>query len=56
MKQHVGGTIALLGLLLCCCESDNLITYAACGCLGVALVAIGAGIASVYITKGSKNA
>lgn len=51
MKQHIGGTIALLGLLLCLCESDNLMLYMACGCLGVALMAVGAGISGVYITE-----
>ncbi len=52
MKQRIGGTVALLGLLLCLCESDNLMLYMACGGLGVALMAAGAGIAGVYITKG----
>ena len=55
MKQHIGGTIALLGLLLCLCESDNLMIYMACGYLGVAFMAAGAGITGVYITKGSKT-
>lgn len=54
MNQHIGGTVALLGLLLCLCESDNLITYIACGCFGVALMAVGAGISGVYITKEDK--
>lgn len=54
MKQRIGGTVALLGLLLCLCESDNLMLYMACGGLGLMLLAVGAGIAGVYITKGDK--
>ena len=55
MKQHIGGTIALLGLLLCLCESDNLMLYIACGGLSLALMAAGAGIAGAYITKEDKT-
>ena len=51
MKQHVGGTVALLGLLLCLCESDNLMLYMTCGGLILALMAADAGIAGAYITK-----
>lgn len=54
MKQRIGGTIALLGLLLCLCESDNLMLYMACGGLGLALMATGAGIAGAYITEEDK--
>lgn len=54
MKQYFGTTLFLFGLLLCLCESDSLILYTACGCLGVALMATGAGIAGAYITKGDK--
>lgn len=51
MKQHAGGAIAFLGLLLCLCESDNLMLYLICGSLGVVLMAIGAGISGAYITN-----
>ncbi len=51
MKQPVGGTIALLGLILYLCESDNLVLCMACGGLGIALMAAGAGIAGAYITN-----
>ena len=54
MKQYFGAALSLFGLLLCLCEADSLLLYMACGCLGVMLMATGAGIAGAYIMRGDK--